>query len=215
LLIDRQSDNQPINRQSTIDNRQSAILLVRLFIGTEIDDEMKRRAAAIAAALREQIGTRAQARWIPSDNLHITLWFIGEVDEERTAAITRSINTPFLVPAFDLQLRGVAAFPPSGHPRVFWIGVARGGDSMRALYNELARRLTPLGFEPERRAYSAHLTIARVKECRSRHVRNILQGFDADAGTCRISAVTLFRSRLSPKGATYEPLLRVPLERSA
>jgi 2'-5' RNA ligase len=74
--------------------------------------------------------------------------------------------------------------------------------------------LGPLGFEAERRPYSAHLTIARVKEARKssgRRVRDVLRDADADAGRCWIGAVTLFRSRLSPKGAAYEPLLRVAL----
>jgi 2'-5' RNA ligase len=103
-------------------------------------------------------------------------------------------------------------FPPHGDPRVFWIGVGAGGDSMIALYNELAARLKPLGFEPERRPYSAHLTIARVKACQSRKVRDVVRDLAADAGRCRVHAVTVFRSRLSPKGASYEPLLRVALE---
>jgi len=80
---------------------------------------------------------------------------------------------------------------------------------MIALYNELAARLGPLGLQPERRPYSAHLTIARIKAWPHRTKR--LEGVVADAGRCRISAVTVFRSRLSPKGASYDPLLRVPL----
>lgn len=184
---------------------------MRLFIGVELSDHVKRRAAEIADALRETLGPRAHARWIPAENLHITLWFIGEVDDERGAAITNALNRPFGVAPFDLELRGAGAFPPSGPPRVFWIGAGRGGESMLALYSDLAARLKPLGFEPERRAYSAHLTIARVKDARSRDVRSVLKRIDADAGSCRIAAVTLFRSRLSPKGASYEPLVRVPL----
>ncbi len=185
---------------------------MRLFIGIELDGEVKARAAAIADALRGKLGRRVAARWIAPENLHVTLWFIGEVAEDRAVAITEVVRAPFLVPGFAVEIRGLGAFPPHGAPRVFWIGVARGQDSMVALYDELARRLQPLGFEPERRAYSAHLTIARVQECRFRDVRNVLGDLEADAGGCRISHVTMFRSRLSPKGAAYEPLLRVPLQ---
>ena len=170
---------------------------------------MKSRVAAIADALRETLGRRVTARWVPPDNLHITLWFIGEVSDDRTAGIIDAVNAPFATRTFELELRGAGVFPPHGPPRVLWIGVAEGQHSMIALYNELAARLQPLGFQPERRAYSAHLTIARIKAWPHRAKR--LEGVVADAGRCRISAVTVFRSRLSPKGASYEPLLRVPL----
>jgi RNA 2',3'-cyclic 3'-phosphodiesterase len=188
---------------------------MRLFIGVELSDDVKARAAMVADALREKLGRRVTARWIAPENLHVTLWFIGEVADDRADAVMSAVNAPFAVRPFDLDLRGAGAFPPHGAPRVLWIGVDAGQESMKALYAELATRLQPLGFEPERRAYSAHLTIARVRECRSREVRNLLREIDANSGRCRIAAVTVFRSRLSPKGANYEPLLRVPLERSA
>ena len=188
---------------------------MRLFIGVELDEKVKARSAAIGAELRERLGRRLTARWIAPENLHITLWFIGEIrDDDRAAAILAAIDAPFPIPSFDLELRGAGAFPSRGAPRVLWIGVAHGHDSLLALYNELAVRLRPLGIEPERRAYSAHLTIARVQQCGSRDVRHLFGEVDADAGSCRVHSVTLFRSRLSPKGAVYEPLLRVPLNRS-
>jgi len=185
---------------------------MRLFIGVELSEDVKARAARIADALREKLGRRVTARWVAPENLHVTLWFIGDIADDRVAAVMAAVDTPFAIRPFDLELRGCGAFPPRGAPRVFWIGVSAGQAALEALYDELAPRLQPLGFEPERRAYSAHLTIARVKECRAREVRNVLRAADADAGRCRIAAVTLFRSRLSPKGASYEPLLRVPLE---
>jgi 2'-5' RNA ligase len=211
---------------SAIDNRRSAIRQMRLFIGLELSDAVRSRVSAIAGALRERLGPRVTARWIPPENLHITLWFIGEVPEDRAAAILQTVDAPFSIPGFDLEIRGVGAFPAQGAPRVLWIGVGAGQESAIALYGELATRLQPLGFEPERRAYAAHLTIARAKDWPERAkqgkprrmdrvdraaLREILREFPADAGRCRIDAVTVFRSRLSPKGATYEPVLRVPL----
>jgi 2'-5' RNA ligase len=84
------------------------------------------------------------------------------------------------------------------------------------LHGELAARLRPFGIEPERRGYSAHLTIARVRDVpggdRDGHLRGAFRATPAVAGQSRVTAVTVFRSRLSPKGASYEPLLRVPLQ---
>jgi 2'-5' RNA ligase len=190
---------------------------VRLFVGIELSEEMKSAAAAASERLQrefERAKLHVSARWVPTSNLHITLWFIGEVDEARSARIREVMEAPFAVPPFTLQAAGLGAFPPSGPPRVFWVGVTAGGEPLRALHAQVESRLTPLGFEPERRAYSAHLTIARVKDVprgAAPGIRRILADMHADAGATDISVVTLFRSRLSPKGSTYEPLLRVPL----
>jgi 2'-5' RNA ligase len=89
-----------------------------------------------------------------------------------------------------------------------------GARSLVAVYNEVTPRLVRLGFEPERRPYSPHLTIARFKDIHRKDVaaaRRVAAQCTQDAGTCRIDRVTLFRSRLSPTGSQYEPLFRVPL----
>ena len=189
---------------------------MRLFVGIELDDRVREAAARISDSLRRQLSERVDARWIAASNLHITLWFIGEADEARSEELLQELQRPYEVPAFDLEIAGLGAFPPSGPPRVFWLGVAAGLESLRHLHSELAVRLGPLGFELERRAYSAHLTIARVKSVSrtipNRALREMLQTQPAVAGRCRTTHVTVFRSRLSPKGANYEPLLRIPLE---
>jgi RNA 2',3'-cyclic 3'-phosphodiesterase len=189
---------------------------LRLFIGIELDEAVRDSAAAIANSLRRHLGRRVDARWVPASNLHITLWFIGNVADDRTDEILRGLDRPFTIPVFDTHIAGLGAFPPSGAPRVFWLGVQSGAEQLAGLHSGLSERLLPLGFEPERRAYSAHLTIARVKEVRrgkpDADLRASLRAVAADAGTCRIAAVTVFRSHLSPKGATYEALLRVPLQ---
>ena len=191
---------------------------MRVFVGVELAPAVKAAAAAAAAALRVELAggdIRVRARWIAQDNLHLTLFFIGEVDDERLRNVQGALVPPFTAPAFDIALSGLGAFPPSGVPRVFWIGVRSGAEAMEALHAEVTGRLAAIGCEPEGRRYSAHLTVARVKDVQSRghasRIRRILAGLEADAGVSRISAVTLFHSRLSPKGSTYEPLLRVPL----
>jgi 2'-5' RNA ligase len=194
-------------------NQASAL---RLFIGVELDDAVRDSAAAIANSLRRYLGDRVDARWVPASNLHITLWFIGNVADDRTDEILRGMGRPFTIPVFDIHIAGLGAFPPSGAPKVFWLGVQSGAEHLAGLHAALSARLLPLGFEPERRAYSAHLTIARVKEVHrgkaEADLRASLRLIAVDAGTCRVTGVTVFRSHLSPKGATYEALLRVPLQ---
>ena len=190
---------------------------MRLFVGIELGEEMKTAAAAAADRLRaalKRADLHVEARWVPRENLHVTLWFIGEVDDERAAGIRGALAAPFQVARFALRAAGLGAFPPAGPPRVLWIGIAAGGEPLAALHGELIPRLAPLGFQPEGRPYAAHLTIARVTEVarRASHdIRRVAAATEADAGVTEISAVTLFRSRVSSKGSTYEPLLRIPL----
>jgi 2'-5' RNA ligase len=190
---------------------------VRLFVGVELDDTVKAAAGEAADRLRAHLSRKApglDARWVVPGNLHLTLWFIGDVDEGRGAAIRAALGPPFGVPPFTLAIGGAGAFPPTGSPRVIWFGVRAGRDGMAALYLHVRDRLAPLGFAPERRDYAPHLTLARVRDLpRSSQAafRQVLAQAPVDAGGCRVEAVTVFRSRLSPRGAAYEPVLRVPL----
>ncbi len=190
---------------------------MRLFVAVEIEEPARIAAAGAVERLRSQLsrrGVHVDARWVPADNLHITLWFIGEVDDLRAAAIVSALQRPFPYEPFELRLAGLGAFPPSGKPRVFWLGVSAGQEGLGALYVEVGSRLRPLGFEAERRPYSAHVTIARVKDAprgSGAIVREALATTPAEAGSTIVSAVTLFRSRVSSKGSTYEPVARVPL----
>lgn len=190
---------------------------MRLFVGIELDDAVTVAAADAARELKARLGSVAPgftARWIDRGNLHITLWFIGEVGDERAAAITEALRSPFDVAPFRLDLRGAGVFPPSGAPRVLWIGTTTGTEPMREVYRRIENRLVPLGCEADRRPYAPHLTIARVKDpgrASGRDIRQAIAAVPAVCGETAVRAVTLFRTRLSPRGATYEPQLRVPL----
>jgi 2'-5' RNA ligase len=188
---------------------------VRLFAAVELDPAVK--AAAVEAGQRLRARAAVDAKWIPEANLHITLWFLGEVADADVPAVLSALQPPIAIQPFTLEIGGLGAFPQSGRPRVLWLDVRRGASHLKALNAEVGRRLQPLGFEPERRTYSAHLTLARMRDTTrpsgsAGTLRRALAEVPSDAGQSRVTGVTLFRSRLSPKGATYEPVLRVPLE---
>jgi RNA 2',3'-cyclic 3'-phosphodiesterase len=190
---------------------------MRLFVGVELPDTVRQAAAHAAAGLKERVtreASRTVLRWVDPANLHITLWFLGENDDTRAAEIVRVLGTPLATPAFSVAIGGGGAFPPSGPVRAIWLGVREGGPELQSVYGELTTRFVPLGLTPEKRAYSAHLTIARVKDGPRSDVpalRRVVGGSTAEIGRWRMIEATLFRSRLSPRGAQYEPLLRVPL----
>jgi RNA 2',3'-cyclic 3'-phosphodiesterase len=190
---------------------------MRLFTAVELDTAVREAAALATAQIRDAVqraAPRLTARWVPAEHLHLTVRFLGDVRGERAESVISALGTPLDLPAFDLTLAGCGVFPRSGPPRVLWIGVSDGHRGMADLHVATGARLTPLGFEAERRPYTAHLTIARVKET-GRVTAGMLgarlSAVPADCGSFRVSALTLFRSRLSPRGAVYEPLLRVPL----
>jgi RNA 2',3'-cyclic 3'-phosphodiesterase len=186
---------------------------VRLFIAVELSDTVIAAAMEAARELQRKVDGRVRASWAQPGNMHLTVRFIGAVEEGRAGAVIEALKPTLPVAEFDLALGSCGAFPSSSRPRVFWIGIARGGDALRAMHHACNQRLAPLGFAPEDRPFSAHLTLARVKETTagsSALLREAVGSIRPAAAECRVRAATLFRSHLSSKGARYEPLLAIP-----
>lgn len=160
------------------------------------------------------VAPESRVRWIPGENLHVTVWFLGEVADQTAETVCRAMSAPLAVPPFTLRLEGAGAFPPSGEPRALWLGLTSGRDSLLAVHDRLKSRLGALGFEPEKRPFSPHLTIGRVKEARpstASAIRRVFRENTEIIGDCEIGTVTLFRSRTMPTGSQYEVVLRTPL----
>jgi len=188
--------------------------VVRLFVAVEIDDAVRAAAARTIDELRHRLERYGRAKWISPANMHLTVRFIGHVADDRAPLVLDALRSETLVSAFDLTTGHCGAFPPAGAPRVVWIAVDEGASHLKALHEEFNARLLPLGFEPERRPYSAHLTLARVQETKrgsTADIRRAIAEARPPAVRWRVSSATVFESRLSPKGATYHPLLRIPL----
>ncbi|MCA1563619.1 MAG: RNA 2',3'-cyclic phosphodiesterase [Acidobacteria bacterium] len=153
-------------------------------------------------------------RWVPPENLHVTIRFIGNLQAAPAEALAAAFGRAVVAPPFGLAFAGAGAFPASGAPRVIWLGVAEGRDGLVRVHAAVERRLSALGIAPDRRAYSAHLTLARVKPIAGRSratVREIVRGFTIRTTSCHIEDVTLYRSHVSSSGSQYEALRRCPL----
>lgn len=191
---------------------------MRLFIGIELPDNVQAAAADAAARLRARLNRDApglRVRWVEPDNLHITLWFLGEVSESDGEALVTALEEPLGATAFMLRIAGAGAFPEHGLPRALWLGLTAGRNGLLTIHDRLVETLRPLGYEPEKRPFAPHLTIARVKDARRSDVaavRGILREMNTEVGAHEVRHVTLFRSHLSPKGSQYERVLRVPLD---
>ena len=100
---------------------------MRLFIGIELPDVLRNNVAAVASRVREDIARvapDAQVRWVPPSNLHITVWFLGEVREPRVEPLVAALTPPLDARSFTLRIGGGGAFPPTGAPRAIWLGLA-------------------------------------------------------------------------------------------
>src|SRR4051812_14262192 len=110
---------------------------MRLFIGIDLPEHMRDGAAAGADAVRQalsRVAPRTVLRWVNPSNLHITLWFLGEVDERRAEAIAAGLALPFGTTSFELHVGGAGVFPPSGPPRALWFDVRQGSASLIAVH---------------------------------------------------------------------------------
>ena len=99
---------------------------MRLFVGVTLDDNVRAEAAIVAHELQRRLDRRVRATWIPPEKMHLTVRFIGHVDDSRVAAVLHALEGPLPIAPFQVVLSVAGVFPQSGAPRVAWIGFARG-----------------------------------------------------------------------------------------
>jgi len=186
---------------------------MRLFVAVELAEAAREAAGSVVQELRTRLDPRVSARWVNVDKMHLTVRFIGQVDDERAVEVLDALRPPLPIAAFDIAFGDCGVFPRSGPPRVLWIGLKDGRPSLEMMHDEFNRRLLPLGLAPENRAFSAHLTLARVKDAPRdavRTLRTMVAAVHVPSPRCQVTAATVFRSSLSPQGSTYTRLLTVP-----
>ena len=196
-------------------HREEQTTDIRTFIAIPIDPAILARLAAVQQALR---AAGAPVSWTRPEGIHLTLKFLGDVPEDRMPDIGTALTTLALAhTAFALSVDGVGGFPTLHRPRVLWAGIGTGGDAAGAVARDIETALTPLGFPPETRPFTPHLTLGRVKapEGLDRLAALLTQQADAHFGAMRVEAIQLIRSDLSPTGARYTVLCRAPLREAA
>jgi 2'-5' RNA ligase len=187
----------------------------RLFVALEPTETVRRRIAAIESDLQKAAGRAAdEVRWVPAENVHLTLQFLGAVPEERVAAVAATVRAAAAGSRpLALEVKGAGGFPNARRPRVVWAGVAGDVPGVAALVQDLGKRLARLGFPPEERPYSPHLTLGRARDGKGAPgLGGALAKVGGDQGVpWRAAEVVLFESHLSPRGPRYEPVERAPL----
>jgi 2'-5' RNA ligase len=186
----------------------------RLFAAIALEEPARREVASLQKHLAAKVsGPDGMPRWSRPDQMHLTLVFIGSVDPQRAATIVAAGEPPIAVAPFGMSLAGIGVFPPRGAPRVLWLGVGEGAESVIRIRQIVAGRLAAAGVELEARPFHPHVTLARWKESRASDGRRV-RGADIGRSAIHsmVDAVTLFESRPGPGGSIYTPIARTPLE---
>jgi len=169
---------------------------MRTFIAIEISDELKRK----LAELQQDLPKDGRIRLVKPDNVHVTLKFLGEIDESKVAEVKKAIESVKFEP-FTIEVAGIGVFPSESFIRVVWVGAE--DERLTKIAEELDRKIHSLGFRSEK--FVSHLTITRVLG--SIDLRDFLEKHKAGRfGQIEVKEIKLKKSTLTGEGPIYEDL---------
>jgi len=186
---------------------------MRLFVAINFPEKVKKRIGLLIKELRK---LPSDAKWVDDANLHLTLQFLGNVPETQVPSIVEALNRSVTgISPFRLDLGGVGVFQSIERPRVFWMGVSGETNVLSRLHRQVQEGFGRLGFEPERRRFSPHLTLARLRSPlgfsalleRAEKIAGDYGKFDS----VNVASIELMLSELSSQGPKYFVLSRVSL----
>ncbi|MGD8506758.1 MAG: RNA 2',3'-cyclic phosphodiesterase [Candidatus Bathyarchaeota archaeon] len=181
---------------------------IRSFIAFDIDDEqiVKRFSEAQQMLVR----TGADLKLVKPENIHITMRFLGNITSPTVDSIYESLQEVSFS-SFDVGIQGLGAFPKLQYARVIWAGIKSGKEQLNNIVDQLEPQLRKLGFRPDHKGFSPHLTIARVKSGRNKAelVRCVKDSVNFEFGIEKAKCLRLKRSVLTPEGPIYSTLKEV------
>lgn len=182
--------------------------MVRTFIAFDINNpEVMQKFTEVQNSL---VQTGADLKVVDPQNIHMTMRFLGDVSVGRIDSIHESMKkTSFS--AFTCQIHGLGAFPHLGYPRVVWAGISKGSEELKGIADQLENELRQMGFRPDPKGFSPHLTLARVRTGRNKAelARCIQEMEDYEFGMVKADCLRLKKSVLTPKGPIYSTLKEV------
>ena len=181
--------------------------VIRAFIAIDLPTNLQECLGQVSHELKERLHD-LPVRWVPPENVHLTLKFLGDVSMKNLEMLTNIISqvvSEYLV--FDVSAGGIGAYPKIHRPRVIWVGL-EGPPELLAMQRGIEIETTHLGYSREERPFSPHLTLGRVsRNANSREIRRIsdvLAEFKVGfLGVLQVNEVHLFKSELKPGGAVY------------
>jgi RNA 2',3'-cyclic 3'-phosphodiesterase len=184
-------------------------IIMRVFVAVDPSEASRERIAKTIERLR---ALAPSAKWVGETALHLTLAFLGEIEAPRVPAIAASLAAAASRhDGFDLGVGGGGTFGPPRSARVLWAGITAGAMPLGAVQREVASALVPHGHRPEARPFAPHLTLARARDPRGDPALSRCgAAVDPDLGTSAISALTLYESVSTGRGARYVALATLP-----
>lgn len=181
---------------------------IRSFFAFDIEDQkIIRKLSEVQGMLAN---TGADLKLVKSQNIHLTIRFLGEIQPPMVDDIYKEMKELSFSP-FRVYLEGLGAFPKINYPRVVWVGIKKGANELKDVFEQLEPRLRGLGFKPDTKGFSPHLTIARVRTGRNKSglAELILKLEDYELGTIKVECLKLKKSYLTPRGPIYTNLREV------
>jgi len=181
---------------------------LRSFIAFDIED--KAIIERLTNAQMELVKTGADLKLVKPENIHITIRFLGNISPGMVEKIFEAMKNVDFKP-FRVEIRGLGAFPGLRFPRVVWAGIKRGEEELKGIFEQLEPQLRKLGFQPDPKGFSPHITIARVRTGRNKGelVKKLKELIDLEIGVFTAKCLRLKRSTLTPKGPLYTTLKEV------
>ncbi len=186
---------------------------IRTFIAVDIEGELSEKLSRLAESLA---ATGADVKIVEKENFHITIRFLGNIPIDYVDKIEEIMKKAVEgVRPHKIRLKGIGAFPNESRPRVVWVGV-EGDEELRKMFEKIEKELRKMGFKPETKGFTAHVTLARVRSGRGRDalVKWIQDMKDIDLGEFEVKNIRLKKSTLTPKGPIYETLREVRFDSS-
>lgn len=161
----------------------------------------------LVEAQRELRNTGADLKLVQPENIHATVRFLGEVPAATIDLVKEQMNEVKFRP-FDAEFAGLGAFPNLRRINVVWVGMRKGHEEISRIFEDLEPRLQKIGFAPDRKGFSPHVTIARVRTGRMREeLAKFVDGMrDAPFGVIHVKELRLKKSILTPKGPVYSTI---------
>jgi 2'-5' RNA ligase len=188
---------------------------IRAFIAVELSADIKAELEKIESTLKSQSST--PAKWVNPESIHLTLQFLGDITPDRIAGILDAVQRGVDgIPSFQIQLAGLGVFPNPVRTQVVWAGLSGNMDRLEQLQRNIETEMEKQGFPREKRKFSPHLTLARVRNHATRDERkrlgDIVTGTTFTGGIIKVDSVNLMQSRLTRQGALYTRLGSIRLE---